>query len=377
MLDDSAAFGYAWPVIRSESRPAVAESPPVIYAAMVDGGPDQVEAARAKAQRRRLVISIAAILVLIPTVTMVIVNHVESEVPPPLWTEQDLPVPAEADNGWPPIAHYDTMTISGIDLAPLAKLLDAAKEGTPLAELGRLFRPARSVASKVRKHTGICSEAFGRERMVIPCLSLEPRACTTEPLEICTRLVLFAALDEAARGSPRATGRLGHALRQLTDAAANSRHPWVQARTLLVLREAIHQAGTLIRWRRTPLGPVRKALEQVTEQSLPLEHHVVSSYLLKHQALQHMLAENDTWLLDEGDIIRGFNAPYRVAARGEPLPPPPDYTEGLFWWFDNPIGKKMLDAVKPGADPEFEKTEELRASVFERRDEALELLSKR
>ncbi|MBW2531853.1 MAG: hypothetical protein JRI55_10245 [Deltaproteobacteria bacterium] len=334
---------------------------------------DQVEAEREKARRKRLVIAVVAVVVLIPTVAMVIVNHIESEVPPPLWTPAALPIPAEQDNGWSLIADYHSTTISGIDLEPLDKLMGAAKSGTPLAELGRLLSPARSVASKIGKHTKVCDAAFARQRMVVPCLAVGTRACSVEPLEICSRIVLFGALDDAARGSPRATGRLSNVLRQLTDAAANSPHPWVQSRSLVLLRKGIHQAAAVIRWRRVDTEKVRESLHAVSETSLPMEHFVIGSYLLKHQVLRQLLEENDTWLLDEGDIMRGFNAPFEVAAQGKPLPPPPDYTAGLFWWFNNPIGKKMLDALTPGADADFEKTTELRASVFERRKEALEL----
>ena len=90
-------------------------------------------------------------------------------------------------------------------------------------------------------------------------------------------------------------------------------------------------------------------------------------------ALRQALDRTDSWLLDEGGVMRGLNAPFQVAKDGDELPPPPDYKAGLFWWFDNPIGKKMLDAVKPGADEDFARTTELRASVLQRRDEALKL----
>jgi hypothetical protein len=339
----------------------------------VTSGGDRVDEEKAKARRKRIMLSTAAIMVLIPTVAMVIVNHIETEVPPPLWTTSALPVPAEADNGWSLIADYHSTTISGIDFDPIDKLLDASKSGTPLPELGRLFSPARSVASKVRKHTKICSEAFERKRMVVPCFAIGQRSCTTEPLEICARLVMFAALDDASRGSPRAISRMSSVLRQLNDAAANSPHPWIQTRSLLVLRKAIHQAGSIIKWRRVDTNPLRESLRRISETSLPVEHAVISSYLLKHLALRQMLEQGDTWLLDQGDIMRGFNGPYEVAAKGAPLPPPPDYTAGLFWWFRNPIGKKMLDALRPGADADFLKTTELRASVLERREEALQL----
>lgn len=334
---------------------------------------DQVEAERAKARRKRIAISVAAVVVLIPTVAMVIVNHRETEVPPPLWTADALPIPEEQVNGWPLIAHYHSTTISGIDLEPIDKLLRASKDGTPLPELGRLFSPARSVAGKIRKHTALCQRAFARDRMVVPCLAVERKACTIEPLDICSRLVMFAALDEVARGSPRGTSRMAHVLRQLNDAAANSPHPWLQARALMLLRQAIHQAGSILRWRRVPTASLRQSLQRISESSLPEKHFVIGSYLFKHLVLQQLLAQNETWLLDEGDIMRGFNAPFAAAARGSPLPPPPDYTAGLFWWFRNPIGKKMLDGIKPGADEDFRKTAELRASVLERRREALEL----
>src|SRR5690606_1096762 len=170
------------------------------------------------------------------------VNHVDTPVPTPVWTEEALPVPDEDENGWSLIGHYHSTTISGIKLDALDKLLAVSKDGTPLPELGRLFAPARVVASKITEHTALCSEAFERERMVIPCLSLDRDACSAEPLQICGRLVMFAALDEAARGSARAAPRIAQVLRQLNDAATSSPHPWMQTRSLLVLREAIHHA---------------------------------------------------------------------------------------------------------------------------------------
>lgn len=334
---------------------------------------DKVKAQEAKARRRRIAISIFAVLVLIPAAAMVIVNHLETDVPPPLWTRDALPIPAEQDNGWPLIAEYRSTTISGIDLDPLEKLLETAKSGTPLPELGRLLTPARSVASKIRKHTAICSEAFARKRMVIPCLTLGPNVCTTEPLAICTRLLSFAALDDAARGSPRATQRMDDVLRQLNDVAANSPHPWLQTRSLLLLRKAIHYAGCIIKWRKVSTSSLRERIRGISPATLPEKNAVIGTYLFKQLALQDALERNDTWLLDEGEVMRGFNRPFEVVARGEPLPPPPDYTVGLFWWFRNPIGKKMLDALKPGADADFLKGKELRESVLKRREEALQL----
>jgi hypothetical protein len=104
-----------------------------------------------------------------------------------------------------------------------------------------------------------------------------------------------------------------------------------------------------------------------------LKHIAIASYLLKHLALKEALARTDTWLLDEGGIMRGLNAPFEPVTDGGELRPPPDYKSGTFWWFDNPVGKKMLDAVKPGADEDYLRTKELRASVFKRREEALKL----
>ncbi len=45
----------------------------------------------------------------------------------------------------------------------------------------------------------------------------------------------------------------------------------------------------------------------------------------------------------------------------------------MFWWFRNPVGKKMLDAVVPGADETFKRTVELRDTALERREETLKL----
>lgn len=326
-----------------------------------------------KARKRRKALIIAALVLLVPTVAIYVVNHIQTDVPPPLWTEADLPIPSEADNGWTAIKHYDSMTISGIDLEPLDKLLAAARDGTKLEDLGRLFQPARVLAGKIAEHTKICSDAFERKRMVIPCLSLDKHACTTEPLEICSRVVSFAALDETSRGSPRGPQLMATVISRLTDAAANSPHPWMQARTLLTLRQSIHHGSVLIKWRRADTEPVRASLRAITDETLPLEHLVIASYLLKHRALRQALEQTDTWLLDEGDIMQGLNAAFETAARGGPLAPPPEPRSGIFWWFDNPVGKRMLDAIQPGADKDFVKTSELRASVLTRRDEALKL----
>jgi hypothetical protein len=336
-------------------------------------GADRLALEQQKARRKRRALVIVALVMLAPTVAMIAVNHVQTDVPPPLWKQADLGIFDEADNGWTPIRHYHSTTISGIDLEPLDRLMEAARSGSKLPDLGRLFQPARVVASKIREHTAICSEAFEHKRMVIPCLSLEPKACTAEPLEICTRLVTFAALDEASRGSPRGVELMSTVLRQLTDAAANSAHPWVQARVMLSLRQAIHHASAVIKWHGGDDKPLRASLQAINEDSLPLEHAVISSYLFKHLALRQALDKADTWLLDEGDILRGLNAPFEAARRGDPLPAPADHTKGLFWWFDNPIGKKMLDAVQPGADKDFLRTTELRATLLKRRDEALKL----
>ena len=331
---------------------------------------DPVAALRAKARRKRNRLVALSVIVLVPLSAMVVVNHIETPVPPPVWTEAALPIPDEADNGWSLIAHYHSTTISGIKLDSIDKLLAVSKQGTPLPELGRLFSPARVVAGKITDHTATCSEAFERERMVIPCLSLEPDACTTEPLQICTRLVTFTALDEAARGRPRGAARVARVLRQLTDAAANSPHPWMQTRALVVLRETIHHAATIMKWRRSDRAPIRAAIEAI---ALPEEHLVIGNYLLERRVLQDALERADTWLVDEGAVMRGFDEPYQVAAKGEPLPPPADHTTGAFWWFDNPVGKRMLDALKPGADEAFVEGQELRASVLKLREEALKL----
>lgn len=338
----------------------------------VQGAEDRVELERRRAKRRRMAIILVAVVLLVPTVAMVVVNRIETEVPAPLWTQDALPIPEEAVNGWPLIAHYHSTTISGIDLAPIDKLLGASTDAK-LVELGPLFRPARVVASKIEAHTAICREAFERERMVVPCLSTEPGACTHEPLAICSRLLSFEALDQASRGSPAGAQLLALVTRRLADAAGNSPHPWVQARTMLLLRKAIHHAAVVIKWRRSNTQPAREALEAISEESLPREHLAIGSYLLKHLALREALARTDTWLLDEGSIMRGLEAPFRPVKEGGEVAPPPDYTAGAFWWFDNPIGKKMLDAVKPGADEDYLRTKELRASVLKRRQEALKL----
>ena len=326
-----------------------------------------------KARKRRKAVIIVGLVLLVPTFALYIVNHIQTDVPSPLWTEADLPIPAEAENGWTPIKHYDSMTISGIDLEPLDKLLAAAREGTKLEDLGRLFQPARVVAGKIGEHTKICSEAFERKRLVIPCLSLETHACTTEPVEICARLVSFAALDETSRGSPRGAQLMSNMILRLTDAAANSPHPWMQARGLLSLRQSIHHGSVIIKWRRADTEPVRASLRRITDETLPLKNLVIGSYLLKHLALRQALERTDSWLLDKGEIMTGLNAAFETAARGGSLAPPPDHTTGMFWWFDNPVGKRMLDAVQPGADKDFVRTSELRTSVFTRRDEALKL----
>jgi hypothetical protein len=229
------------------------------------------------------------------------------------------------------------------------------------------------VAGKIREHTAICSGAFERRRMVVPCLSLEANACSLEPVEICTRLVTFAALDEASRGSPRGAELMSHVLRQLTDVTANSPHPWIQARGMVSLRQAIHHASVIIKWHRGDMRALRAALEAIDDRTLPQKHVVIASYLLKHMALRKALDAAETWLLDEGSILRGLNAPFEVANGGAALPEPIDHTTGMFWWFDNPIGKKMLDAVQPGADKDYLRTTELRATVLKRRDEALKL----
>jgi hypothetical protein len=147
----------------------------------------------------------------------------------------------------------------------------------------------------------------------------------------------------------------------------------MQTRSLLQLRQAIHHAATLIKWRRGNVEPVRDALRSISEASLPTRHFIIAAYLLKHLALRASIERADSWLLDEGSTLQGLNAPFAAAAAGGPLPPPPDYTAGLFWWVRNPVGKKLLDALKPGADDDYRKTIELRAAVFQRRDEALAL----
>lgn len=333
---------------------------------------DQVSELEKKQTRRRNLVIAVAVVMLVPTIAINVVNRIATEIPPPLWTAEDLPAPKEDDNGFVPIRHYDTMTISGIDLQPIDKLLTVAKD-VKLAELGRLFAPARVVASKITEHTAICTSAFERERMVIPCLSTTASECSIEPVAICAQLVSFAALDQASRGSARGATLLSHVLRQLTDVAANSRHPFVQAKALLLLREAIHHAAVVIKWRRGNTAAVRTALAAIDDASLPLEHAVVASFLLKHLALKEAIARTDTWLLDEGKIMTGLNEAFASAKGGGELQPPPDFTAGVFWWFDNPVGKRMLEAVKPGADEDFDKLVEVRKTVFQRRDEALKL----
>jgi len=319
-----------------------------------------------------------AVLVLVPSLAIVVVNRIETEVPAPLWTQDSLPAAPEADNGWTLIAHYRSTTISGIDLAPLDKLLAAARSGTPAPKLGRLFSPARVVAGKIRSHTKLCRDAFERKRLMVPCFSLQSgpaneQACTTEPLEICLRLVSFAAIDAAARSSSTGARQMATVVRQLTDAAANSPHPWVQARAYKLLMRSIHHAGVIMKWRRGDRPQLRESIRAISDASAPYEHIVIASYLLKHAAVRDALARTDTWLLDEGDIMRGLNAPFEVAEAGGELPRPSDHTDGLLWWFKNPIGKKMLDAVQPGADDDFTRTLELRDSVFRLRDDALSL----
>ncbi|HZO14095.1 MAG TPA: hypothetical protein VFB62_12575, partial [Polyangiaceae bacterium] len=181
------------------------------------------------------------------------------------------------------------------------------------------------------------------------------------------------ALDETSRGSPRGAQLMSNMILRLTDAAANSPHPWMQARGLLSLRQSIHHGSVIIKWRRADTEPVRASLRRITDETLPLKNLVIGSYLLKHLALRQALERTDSWLLDKGEIMTGLNAAFETAARGGSLAPPPDHTTGMFWWFDNPVGKRMLDAVQPGADKDFVRTSELRTSVFTRRDEALKL----
>ncbi|MEQ9323987.1 MAG: hypothetical protein RIF41_32785, partial [Polyangiaceae bacterium] len=297
---------------------------------------DPVSELEKKQQRRRRLLIALSVVLLVPTLAINVVNRIPADVPPPLWTADDLPAPPEDDNGFRPIRHSDTMTISGIDLQPIDKLLTVSKD-VKLAELGRLFAPARVVASKITEHTATCTSAFERERMVIPCLSTTASECSIEPVAICAQLVSFAALDQASRGSARGPTLLAHVLRQLTDVAANSRHPFVQAKALLLLREAIHHAAVVIKWRRGSTTEIREALSTIDEASLPLEHAVIASFLLKHLALKEAIARTDTWLLDEGKIMTGLNESFASAQRGGELSPPPDFTDGIFWWFDNPV----------------------------------------
>ncbi len=315
---------------------------------------------------------IASVVLLIPLIAINVVNRVHSEVPPPLWTDDTFPMPAEEDNGFLLFRHYHSTTISGIDLEPIDNLLSASRDN-PLPELHRLFLPARSVAAKIRPHTALCTRAFERERMVVPCLSLDKDACTIEPVQICTRLVTFSALDEASRGSARGVQRMATVLRRLRDVCANSPHPWIQARALLLLRAAIHHAAAVIKWRRGNTRALRDEVAAITEDTVPLMSHIKGTYLLKHLALRQALDRTDTWLLDEGEVIRGLNAPFEVAMSGGDLPRPVEHREGLFWWFDNAVGKKMLDAVRPGADDDFLRTAEIRETLFERRKETLRL----
>lgn len=299
-----------------------------------------------------------------------VVNRMESDVPAPLWTVDAFDPPPEEENGWPLIAHYHSTTISGIDLAPIDNFLAASRD-RPLPELGRVLSPARSVASKITKHTALCNEAFARDRMVVPCFELEK--CSIEPLEICGKLVTFSAMNAASRGSPGGVRMMSQVLKTLHDAATASAHPWVQARALTELRSAIHNAAAIIKWRRGNTLALRAAVERISKHTLPIEKLVIASYLLKHRVLQDGMERTDTWLLDEGSIMRGLNAPFEAWQRSGQLPPPQTHAKGWFWWFDNPVGKKMLDMVKPGADEGYEKAVELRRTVLLRRDETLEL----
>ena len=338
---------------------------------MVEGS-EQREAKERKARRKRVAIALVAVALLIPIAALNIVNRIETDVPSPLWTTAAFPTPSEDDNGFPLIAHYHSTTISGIDLQPIDNLLAASRDNR-LPELGRVFSPARVVASKIREHTALCTQAFDKKRMVIPCLAVEEGACTTEALQICTRLVTFAALDEAARGAPTGVRKMAGVLRQLNDVAANSPHPWVQARGLVLLRAAIHHAAAVIKWRRVNAQPLRDAIAHISEESLPPMNIVIASYLLKHLALRQALDQADTWLLDEGSVIRGLNEPFETARDGGQLPPPIDFQADLFWWFNNPVGKKMLATVRPGADDDYKRTAALRDTVLKRREEALRL----
>jgi hypothetical protein len=338
-----------------------------------DAAEGLTEEERKQLRKRRRIYAVG-ILLLIPTIAIVAANRIRHDVPPPLWTEDSLPAPPEADNGWTPIAHYHSTTISGIDTEPIEKLLAVAgRNKAPLGELAGVFRPARVVASKITEHTATCRAAFERKRMMLPCLEVDAKVCNTEPIEICSRLVSFAALDAAARGNPKGATTIAMVLRALTDGAASSRHPWVRARLLILLRNAIHYGATIIKWHRVPAAPVRKALEAITEASLPIEHDVIATYLLKHRALVEALALTDTWLLDEGLIMAGLQQPFEAFRQSGELAAPPDYKADTFWWFVNPVGDKMLDAVKPGADEDYQRTLELRKKLLKRRDEALKL----
>ena len=323
------------------------------------------------AQKRAWIWALAAPLFVF-AVAINVVNRFDTDVPPPLWTPDALPEPAADDNGWPDIAHYHATTISGIDLQPLDNLLAATRDH-PLPELGRVFAPARVVASKIRAHTQVCADAFAKERMVITCLALEEGTCTAEALEICTRIATFAALDRASRGAPSGVVMMANVVARLRDAAANSPHPWVQGRVLVLLRASIHHAAALIKWRRGHTQPLRDAVAAVSEESLPLVNLAIANYLLKHLALREAMDKSDTWLLDEGAVLEGLNEPFEKAKRGLDLPPPVNHTQGWFWWFDNPIGKKMLDAVRPGADDGYVRVRDLRATVLQRREETLRL----
>lgn len=325
-----------------------------------------------ESRRKRWALYAIAGLLVILAVAINAVNRVQTEVPEPLWTRDALDMPGAEANGFTLIAHYHSTTISGIDLEPIDKVLALARDHQ-LSELGRVFAPARSVASKITEHAELCGRAFERERMVVPCLEIDEGACSVEPLSICTRLVTFSALDDASRGAPGGVQRMSRVLERLMDAAANSPHPWVQARALALLRGAIHHAAVIIRWRRGDTRPLRAAVERITPETLPLRSLVVASFLLKHEVLRDGLDKTDTWLLDEGSVIRELNAPFEAFAETGELPPPRTYTDGLLWWFENPVGKRMLDAVRPGADDDFVRTTELRDTLFKRREETLRL----
>ena len=318
-----------------------------------------------------------ALLLSLPLATLIFVatNHLHEAIPKPVWTRADLPLPAEEVNGWSQIRSIDLKRIQSLDPDPLYQLIAAAsRNGTKLSELHGGIRRAAHVAAKLRDHTRSCEQAFSQPRMVLPCLSAAPKACSAEPLLYCSRLLRFASLQAAAgRRWARAQKLTVHLVRRSHDAATHSRHPWNQTRALSILRSAIHLSANLIKWRRVGLTPLHKALADLNARSLPLERLVVANYLLKRAVLSKGVAAADTFLLDKGALWRAFDAPFAAVKKGKALAAPDAHTSGLFWWFHNAVGKRMLNAIRPGADEDFQRSLKLRDNVLKRRQQALGL----